>query len=218
MSSTSSEAKELRTLPPPSNLPVHKMLEHCDENRPGLDKRNRPLRFTHESLLPNSPTSSTSTSPQSFITPTWYGSDGRPHWPTIAPGTARSNSLLDFHPTPSSAPVPAVPGRNDAGAPRQNTDAGGYASPLTSPNAAESTVTSDAQKIRLDPKVHHSGFTPVNSTQREWTDPVQHQNPNPIIRGGRTGPLGSDQRALASQMRSISACANCKQLKQKVCI
>ena len=217
MSSTSSDAKELRALPPPSNLRVHENLEHSDAYPEGLVERNGPIRFSRDSLLPNFRSSSNSTSPQSAITQTRYGSDGRPHRPIFAPSLPSSYQTYS-RPTPFSVPLPAVPGRNDARASGQNTDAGGYASPLTTPNAAESTVTSDAQKTRLDPKIHHSGFTPVNSTQTEWADPVQGQNTNPTIRRGRTKPLSSDQRALASQMRSISACVNCKQLKQKVCI
>jgi len=98
----------------------------------------------------------------------------------------------------------------------RSTGAGEHASPRTFPGTTESAVTLES-RAGLDTNTHHSGFTPVNSMRREGNESTQYQSTDFRIQRGRTGPLSSDQRALASQMRSITACANCKQLKQKVC-
>jgi hypothetical protein len=61
---------------------------------------------------------------------------------------------------------------------------------------------------------HYSGFTPVNSGR----DRPFHVNSSstPRKRSRQETGLNLDQRQLASQMRNVAACTNCKQLKRKV--
>jgi hypothetical protein len=130
-------------------------------------------------------------------------------------GNAKSRGLDDTS-GGADAHSPADGGLNPASPLGRNIGSHEHTSPRTFPDRARSTVNFDS-RTGPDMSSHHSGFTPVNSMRKEWHEPIQHQPTNSKIPKGRTGPLTSDQRELASQMRSISACANCKQLKQKVC-
>jgi hypothetical protein len=65
-----------------------------------------------------------------------------------------------------------------------------------------------------------SGFTPARRypDPRRWHDRDPPEAMKNTVSSGKTGPHNSDQRALASQMIDVSACTNCQQLKQKVCV
>ncbi|KAF2681412.1 hypothetical protein K458DRAFT_420584 [Lentithecium fluviatile CBS 122367] len=78
-------------------------------------------------------------------------------------------------------------------------------------------VFSTGSQASPDTNTQHSGFTPVNRIREPEVDPAQvhlasAQRSRP---GGRSTALRPDQKQIASQIRSLAACANCKQLKQK---